>query len=265
VRRSREIPPVGLGGKASVCILDCKDRKNMSSRDKLKRSLFILLFGALFGVGCLIMLLFSSQGICDASDPLSISEVLARVQERYETTDFEADFEQESHLKAIGVVDSAQGHVYFRPPAMMRWHYKTPEEYLIITDGKRVWIYRPEENQVMTGGAADYFGDIKWAEFFSQPERILDHFSVGFADPARREKDRLALQLFPKKRQPNLEEMLLFISQDTFDIVETVTCNAFGDKTSIRFKDFQFNQGLDPSFFMFKVPKGADVLQLEGE
>jgi len=37
-----------------------------------------------------------------------------------------------------------------------------------------------------------------------------------------------------------------------------------GDRR-LRFKDFQFNQGLDPSLFMFGVPKGADVLQLEGE
>lgn len=237
----------------------------MSARDKLKQPLFIMLWGALFGAGCLTMLPFSSLGICGASDRPSVTEVLGRVQERYETTDFKAEFQQESHLKAIGVVDSARGHVYFRPPAMMRWHYKTPEEYLIITEGELVWIYRPEENQVMMGRAGDYFGDIKWAEFFSRPDRLLDHFGVGFADSACREKDRLVLQLIPKKRQPNLQEILIFVSQKTFDIVETVTCNAFGDETSIRFKDFQFNQGLDPSLFMFRVPKGADVLQLGGE
>jgi len=56
--------------------------------------------------------------------------------------------------------------------------------------------------------------------------------------------------------------MLLFVSRSTYDIVQSVTYNALGDKTILRFEGFRFDQGLDPSFFTFKMPEGADVLQL---
>lgn len=211
----------------------------------------------------LMLLTFFSHGHCGASKPLSVSEILERVQHRYGATDFEADFVQESHLKAMGMVDTAKGHVYFKPPAGMRWHYKTPEQYFIITDGNSVWIHRPAENQVMAGRAADYFGNAEWTKFFNEPGKLLDGFVVQLAGTGLEEKDRYVLKLLPKTRQPDLVDILLFISKNTFDIVQSVTHNAFGDKTTIRFDSFRFNQGLDESLFMFKIPKGADVMQLE--
>ncbi len=214
---------------------------------------------------CLIWFTFLSQAPFAFSDSLSVSDILERVQHRYAAADFEADFVQESHLKAMDMVDAAQGHVYFRPPAMMRWHYKTPEEHLIITDGQSVWIYLPEENQVMVGRAADYFGAIKWADFFAQPGRLLDDFSVRSAAKELQRKDRFVLKLVPKKKQPNLAEVLLFISKSTFDILQSDTYNGFGDRTSILFSHFKFDQGLDLSLFVFEIPKDSDVLQLEGQ
>jgi outer membrane lipoprotein carrier protein len=213
---------------------------------------------------CLIGFGVFLHGPCAASEPLTICEILERVQHRYAAADFAADFVQESHLEAMGMVDAAQGHVSFSPPAMMRWHYKRPEEYLIITDGQTVWVYRPAENQVMLGWAAEYFGDTKWTEFFTQPAALFEDFVVQWAPAKVQAEDRFVLKLLPKRRRPNLVEMVLSVSKTTFDIIQSVTCNAFGDKTTIRFENFRFNQGLDASLFRFKIPKDADVLQLDG-
>ena len=221
--------------------------------------------GFLYAALCFVSLPLLFRGTCGASDALSISEILARIQHRYGTADFEADFVQESHLKAMGMVDAAQGHVYFKPPAMMHWHYKTPEEYFIISDGNSLWIYRPQDNQVMVSRAADYFGDMKWAEFFVQPDRLHDHFVVELAATQAQEEGRFVLKLVPKQEQTDLTEILLYVSKSTFDIVQAATFNVFGDKTSIRFAGFRFNQGLDASLFMFKIPKDADVVQLGEE
>ena len=211
----------------------------------------------------LIWLSLASQSPCGASDPLSICEILEHVQHRYAAADFEADFFQESHLKAMGMVDAAQGHVSFKPPAMMRWHYKTPEEYFIMTDGQTVWVYRPTGNQVMVGRAAEYFGDIKWAAFFTEPGALLEDFVVQWAPSEVQTEKHFVLRLLPKRRRPSLVQIDLSVSKRTFDIVQSVTCNAFGDKTTIRFEGFRFNQGLDASLFRFQIPKDADVFQLE--
>jgi outer membrane lipoprotein carrier protein len=145
---------------------------------------------------------------------------------------------------------------------MMRWHYKLPEEYFIITDGQTLWIYRPEENQVMLGQAAEYLGTTTGVGFFSHPERLHDDFVVQLAPEADREKGRHVLTLVPKVQQRSLGKLLLFISTSTFDIVQSVTLNAVGDKSSMRFSGFKFNQGLDVSSFTFKIPRGAEVIQM---
>jgi outer membrane lipoprotein carrier protein len=229
-----------------------------------QRRPFHLLFFLCAGLA-LALLAMLSCAVCMASGEPSIPEILKGVQKRYAVTDFEADFFQESHLKAMDMIDSARGHVYFRPPAMMRWHYKSPEQYLIMTDGQRMWIYRPEENQVMVGQTADYFGDAKWTGFFAEPDRVLEDFVVRFAPNEAAEGNQYVLELLPKETVSDLSKILLFVSQSTFDIVRSVTYNLFGDKTSIRFDHFRFDQDLDRSLFIFKVPEGADVLQLDGK
>ena len=196
---------------------------------------------------------------------LGAADILDRVQKRYEAGDFEADFVQESHLKAMGMVDTAKGHLYFGHPGMMRWHYKTPEEYLIITDADTVWIYRPEENQVMLGRAVDYFGSRKGADFFTKPGELSTEFIVELVPKELQEKNHYVLRLVPRTERPSLAELYLFISKETFDIVKSVTCNPFGDKTTVRFDSCRFNRGLNSSLFMFQIPNGAEVLQLQGE
>ncbi len=219
-----------------------------------------MFWGAAFSF---VFLTTLSEGVCATTTRPSIPQLLERVQHRYTATDFEADFIQEAHLEAMGMTDTAEGHVYFKPPAMMRWHYKVPDEYLIVTNVENVWIHRFEDNQVMVGRAADYFGGRKLAEFFTKPEGLLDDFTIEWAGPELQQKDMHVLRLLPKRKAPNLEEVFLFVSTGTFDIVRSITYNAFGDKTIIRFSGFKFDQGVDVSLFELKIPKGADVVELE--
>jgi outer membrane lipoprotein carrier protein len=206
---------------------------------------------------------FSNTASLPVNSNPSIDEILERVQHRYGFSDFEADFVQESHLEAMGIVDTAKGHVYFKPPFMMRWHYKEPEEYLIITDGQAVWIYRPMEKQVMIGRAADYFGDTNFAEFFSEPSKLRERFKLEMALPGIDNKDHHVLRLVPHRGAVNVEEVFLTISRKTYDIIQSDTLNAFGDKTRLGFSAFQVNQGLDMSLFRFEIPENVDVMQLD--
>lgn len=214
---------------------------------------------------CLLTFIVLFGPWCKTSWGLGAIDILDRVQQRYGEGDFEADFVQESHLKAMGIVDTAKGHLYFGRPGTMRWHYQMPEEYLIITDGDSVWIYRPAENQVMVGRAVDYFGSNKGTDLFTKPGELPKEFILEFAPEEVQEKDCYALRLIPKTKRPNIAELYLFVSKKTFDIAKSVTYNSFGDKTTIRFEGYRFDRGLNSSFFVFEIPSGAEVLQLEGE
>jgi outer membrane lipoprotein carrier protein len=165
----------------------------------------------------------------------------------------------------MGMVDTAKGELVFGSPGTMRWHYQTPEEYFIITDGDSVWIYRPDDNQVIRGRAIDYFGGRKGSDFFSNPDALSKDFTVTLAPKELQVENCYVLKLVPKREQADLTELYLFVSRSTFDIAKTLTFNTFGDKTTIRFQNYRFKQDLDPSLFVFEIPDGAEVLQLEGE
>ena len=144
---------------------------------------------------------------------------------------------------------------------MMRWEYEIPEQQIILTDGDILWIFRTEDNQVMTGKAPAYFGDGKGASFLSNIRVIRDKFIVSL------EKDDnpayYRLKLIPKEKKLDIAYVYLSISKSNFNVEQIITYNSYEDETLIQMSRFQFNQNLNDDIFSFKIPEGADVLQLE--
>jgi len=197
---------------------------------------------------------------CETST--TVTEILEQIQQQYNVTDFEADFTQESRLEAMDVVDTAQGHVLFRPPTRMRWHYRTPEEYMLVMNREHIWLYWPADNQVMVGKPEEYLGHPGMQFFFSEPAALLERFHITRVEKTFGRRDVYSLKLVPKNLQTNFEEAFLLISAKTYHIVASIIYNAFGDETRIRFSNIKFNQGIDPSLFDFVIPEDAEVLQL---
>ncbi len=197
---------------------------------------------------------------------LTVSEVVDRVEARYASSDCQAVFSQESKLKAMDVTDTATGKVYFKKSDMMRWDYESPERQTIVTDGKTLWMYRPDEAQVAIGRAADYFGDGEGLSFLSDITILRSQFQIRFAGPTGEEvrDDQYLLELTPNVQRSNLSYLYLWISKDTFYVVRSKVFNPFGDTTMITFENVQFNQNLKPSFFVFEVPEGTEVIEMGG-
>jgi outer membrane lipoprotein carrier protein len=197
----------------------------------------------------------------DRGSPLSLDEVIERVEKRYAGSGFSARFVQKSVLKAMDIIDAASGKIYIKRPGMMRWEYEKPDRQIIITDGSKLWVYRPEDNQVMVGEAPSFFGEGKGASFLSDIKLIKQNFFILPGEKSR--DDYYNLKLLPRKKTLDLTGIDLLISSKTFDIVEVITTNEYGDETRITLRNFQFKQDLKDALFSFKIPLGVDVVQLE--
>ncbi|MDM8521851.1 outer membrane lipoprotein carrier protein LolA [Desulfococcaceae bacterium HSG8] len=193
--------------------------------------------------------------------PPSLEAILNGVEKRYAGPGFIASFDQKSTLKAMEITDTALGKVFIRRPGMMRWEYETPEKQIIITDGRTLWMYRPDDNQVMIGNAPSYFGDGKGANFLSDIKMIRESFNVIIEK--KNDPHFHILKLLPKEGKLDISHIYLWISKLTSDVVRVITYNSYGDETIIDMNNLQFNQNLDSSLFTFKVPEGTDILQLE--
>jgi len=190
-----------------------------------------------------------------------VDTLIAGIERRYTGTGFTARFDQESTLKAMDITDTASGGVWFRRPEMMRWEYETPERQVIVSDGITLWIYRPEDNQVMIGDASAYFGDGKGASFLSDIRLVKKKFEVQILDS--QSPEFYSVKLTPREKSHDLASVHLTVDKRTFDIAQVVTTNVYGDETRIQFNTFKYNQDLGASLFFFDIPKGVDVIRLD--
>ncbi len=223
--------------------------------------------------GCLVLCLLAACPVsaeeisAKATEANTVSspgleEILRHVEERYGVDSFSASFLQISTIQALDITDHASGRVFVKRPGMMRWEYLSPEPQVIISDGSQLWIYRPEDKQVLVGRAPSFFGDGKGASFLSDIGKMREGFNITL-EPAPDQDDHL-LKLIPKESSPDIEEIYLTVSWATFRIEEIVTVNPYGDRTRISLFDQQFVRSLGDDLFRFDVPKDVEVLQLEG-
>jgi outer membrane lipoprotein carrier protein len=215
-----------------------------------------ILFTALILISC-IFINFSDA----AESELTLEQILDRVEKHYTGKSFQANFIQESTIKAMDIVDFASGKIFVRYPGMMRWEYEKPEKQIIITDGHKLWIHRPADNQVLTGSAPAFFGDGKGASFLSDIKLVRQKFKISLENS--KESLFYELNLQPLEKKLDVADIRLSITKNTFNVVRIITYNTYGDENRIEFANLQFNVKLSDSLFSFEIPPGSDVLQLD--
>jgi outer membrane lipoprotein carrier protein len=190
----------------------------------------------------------------------TIDTIIAGVESRYNVAGFTADFEQESILTAMGVTDTASGRLLVRQPGKMRWEYLVPDPQTIITDGKELWVYRPEENQVLVGKAPALFGEGRGAGFLSNIKMVRQSFQLTL-EP-NEDTAHHHLRLVPHQPSPDLVAVDLIIDVKTYQLLRITTFNVYGDETRIELKNVNFSDPPPDALFHFDLPEGVELLQM---
>ncbi|HBK80543.1 MAG TPA: hypothetical protein DDZ83_12890, partial [Nitrospinae bacterium] len=111
--------------------------------------------GEVFGSALIVFLLFyapAAVGGAELSPSNSrrgqadrrTTEIISRIQKKYEETrTLKANFEQENHLRSLGRITRSKGRIILYKPGRIRAVYTEPENQLIVSNGKRLWIHTP--------------------------------------------------------------------------------------------------------------------------
>ncbi len=208
-----------------------------------------------------VLVLLRLPSSAPAQSMPSLDTVLREVEKRYTAAQFSAEFLQESTIRAMEITDFASGQIYVRYPGMMRWEYEKPERQAIITDGQKLWVYRPQDNQVLTGNAPVFFRDGKGASFLSDIRLVRQKFTITLHPPEG--ENFYELRMVPRESTLTISQVRLFITPRAYTIARIVTLNDYGDDTRIDIINTRFNVELAPSLFTFEIPPGADVQRIE--
>ena len=228
---------------------------------RFNRILFLLLFFFFSGQLSLAYQLSSKTASMPDDTSLSLDEIITRIEKHYSVTGFSAQFSQTSTIKAMDITDTASGKAIFKRPGKMRWEYETPERQTIITDGNTLWVFRPDDNQVMIGKAPSFFKGGKGFSFLSDMTEIRQKFDMSLEKKAP--EGFFVLTLLPREKTYDVVKIQLTVSKKTFDVVEIETYNSYGDETWFGFSNIQFKQKIDDSLFHFNIPKDVEVLHLD--
>lgn len=190
----------------------------------------------------------------------NVEEILSKVEARYSGSGFSANFDQKSYLAAMQMTEEATGTAVFKRPGKMKWTYESPEKQLIVTDGTTLWIYRPEDNQVMTGQPDSYLADGKGGSLLSDVKMIRQKFDVSYT--GKNANGDHELKLIPKELTGALTKAGLVVSAQSYNILKIIYENESQDKTELNFKDLKFGLNPPDSEFDFKIPEGTHKLKL---
>ncbi len=164
-----------------------------------------------------------------------------------------ADFTQTVTDAKGKAATPSKGVLQFQRPGKFRWVYEKPAQ-VIVGDGKSVWLFDQDLNQV-TIRKLD-------AAFSSTPAALLAgraEIDAAFTLVAGGQSDTLVwVNAEPKQKDAGIEKIRMGFAGDALQVMELA--DAFGNITRIVLSKFERNVKIDASSFSFTPPKGADVV-----
>ena len=146
------------------------------------------------------------------------------------------------------------GTMQLQRPNKFRWDYKKPYEQQIVSDGKQVFLYDTDLQQVTIRNLSEALG--------SSPAALLaggDAVESSFVIKNEARKDGLNWVLaIPKAENSGFERVLLGFQSDTLRKMELY--DSFSHVTHITFDKVERNPVLQAATFLFIPPKGVDVV-----
>ncbi|MFT3666367.1 outer membrane lipoprotein chaperone LolA [Piscinibacter sp.] len=146
------------------------------------------------------------------------------------------------------------GSFEFARPNRFRFAYTKPFEQVIVADGRKVWIYDADLDQVSSRKLSAAIG--------ATPAALLagGNLEKDFELSPLPAADGLEWALAkPKTREGSFESLKVGFRGKELAAVEIV--DSFGQRSLLRFSQFQPNVATPADTFRFVVPKGADVVE----
>ena len=215
-------------------------------------------FGNLCGLLLVVFALSTSPGL--AADSKSADAIVDNLQKSYESTaDFVAEFRQETEVKTLNRNLKSWGQVSFKRPGKMFWRYEEPKGQFVLADGKHLYFYQPEQNQIIKSPLKNAFRSDIPLSFMLGIGNLKKDFNAALKAT---EENQHVLRLEPKGEAGGFSEILVGVSKASSDILWVSVRDAASNLTTIRFSGMRKGVGLKDSIFQLEVPKGVDIVEL---
>jgi len=208
----------------------------------------------------LILAATTTAAPSSAADGRSADQIVDSLQKNYDATvDFVADFRQETEVKTLNRNLKAWGKLTFKRPGKMLWRYEEPKGQFVLADGKNLYFYQPEQNQVIKSPLSNAFRSDIPLSFLLGLGNLKKDFNVALKGA---DESQYVLRLEPKGDLGGFSEVLVGVSRSSSDILWVSVRDAASNVTTLRFSAMRKGTGVPESLFRFQLPDGVDVVEL---
>ena len=165
----------------------------------------------------------------------------------------------------------SSGTLEFQRPNRFRFAYNGPTEQLIVGDGKQVWLYDTDLNQVtvrpmsqalgatpaalLSGGSLEKDFTLKNASAASAP-------GAASASPAPSQATSLEwVEALPRHKEGQFQSVRVGFQKGNGQLAALEILDSFGQRSRLDFTQVESKVSFAPDRFQFTPPAGADVLR----
>jgi len=227
----------------------------------------------------------------------SLQEVTRALERPFQTDtpdgdairDFEGEFFQESRIASLDQMQRGRGDVAVRfdrsrgrqvPTTMFHWKYRQPTTQEIISDGRTMYVYLPENRQVIQSDIefTSRTGADDPMTFLTGLGNLSRDFRISWGTPNHDIEGNYVLKLRPRRVSSLIREMLLVVDRRAVDdfvrggrtgqyfpILSSTVTDPNGNTTTIEFSDLEVNRGISHLRFRFVIPGGVEVVRPTGQ
>ena len=193
--------------------------------------------------------------------PASADSMARDLQKKYDRmVDFSADFVHRYRGGVLKQEATERGHLLVKKPGKMLWEYTSPEKKTFVSDGHKLYSYIPRDKQVMVSTVPPDDQAPAPALFLTGKGNIARDFNATFDKVAEAPPGAWVLRLTPKKPEPEYNSLTLVLQPGTLNLVMLITVDPQGGRSVFTFTNLKENVGLTDNQFVFKIPRGVEVL-----
>jgi len=196
-----------------------------------------------------------------------VSGILRGLQERYAgLPGLSMPYERDIMTKSMALLgedmrqDLATGRIFFKPPHFFRLQQETPRPETVISDGRTVWWYIPQEKTAYKYPSQKLGQELKLlSDIFKGLKNVREGFKVILDDPEMKGEHRI--KLIPNPPWPDIDHIMISVEEKDFVIKSVAIYNLIGGRTRFVFGNLLVEEGFEEQFFEFDVPEDVRVIE----
>lgn len=166
-----------------------------------------------------------------------------------------ADFKQTVSDAQGNLLQQSNGMMKIKRPLRFIWNTNKPYEQMISSDGKTLWVYDQDLQQVTIQVLNKQVGNTPALLFSGDPNVLAKNFDIRHGSNTNASK---SFDLYPLDPQAAFTVMSVSFKNDILAVMELK--DHLGQRTQISFTNVKLNPRLPNKAFVFNPPEGVDII-----